>query len=643
MPSFDRFIETRWAYAALALMVLVLSLPGLIAMPVMDRDEGRFAEASSEMLETGDFVVIRYHENLRNKKPVGIHWMQAATVAATSGAEARDIFAYRLPSLLGAMLAAMATLWCGSSLFTRRAAFIGAVLIGTTLLLTSEAHIAKTDAAQCGFLVLGMGALARMRSGGGNSMGLLFWFCLAVGVLLKGVIAPMVMGFTVIGLLLWERRDGRWNADWAKPLLHWTGISLFCVMTIPWFIAVQIATDGEFLFEAAAVDLGQKIVSAAEGHKGPPGVHLAGLPILFWPGTLLLVPGIWLAISNLIHMRKNGVSGTGLAWSDPEAGAWRFLACWVVPAWIVFEIAPTKLFHYTLPMYPALALMAGAAADRWFSTDEWDNGRWLSLVLFAGVSVLLAALASPWVLASLRADAASDFGPPLSDRVAYIWSEAWKAASIGIWVSFLIALASGATIYALWKKQPLGLLAGILACAAVGGIGYRAVVLPNQSWILSTEASLSALKELCALPEGTAQWRKSGCANDPSGFRPPKIVRAISFAEPSLVFELGNKITLPPVSKAVIPPVAEDNRPTWLINIAEPEGRKALDELVVAASAADRCIRFARRYAYNYSNGDPSILVAAVVEPAGCPSSGALPPQLRDGSEEDPAETELED
>ena len=47
MASFDRFIETRWAYGALALMVFVLSLPGLIAMPVLDRDEGRFAEASS--------------------------------------------------------------------------------------------------------------------------------------------------------------------------------------------------------------------------------------------------------------------------------------------------------------------------------------------------------------------------------------------------------------------------------------------------------------------------------------------------------------------------------------------------------------------------------------------------------------------
>jgi hypothetical protein len=58
------------------------------------------------------------------------------------------------------------------------------------------------------------------------------------------------------------------------------------------------------------------------------------------------------------------------------------------------------------------------------------------------------------------------------------------------------------------------------------------------------------------------------------------------------------------------------------------------------AAAADRCIRLARRYAMNYSNGDPSVLVAAVVEPGGCPSSGP-PPDLRDSDDED-VEPELD-
>ncbi|HEX5007891.1 MAG TPA: glycosyltransferase family 39 protein [Hyphomonadaceae bacterium] len=631
MASFDRLTESRWAYPVLAAIVFFLALPGLLSMPVMDRDEGRFAEASSEMLESGDFVVIRYHGDLRNKKPVAIHWMQAATVGLTSGAHARDIGAYRLPSLFGAMLAAMATMWAGSSLFNRRAAFIGALLLGTCLLLTTEAHIAKTDAAQCGILTLGMAALARLRAGvgGKKAMSTLFWICLAIGVLLKGVIAPLVMGTTVVGLLLWERKY-----DWAKPLLHWLGISLFCIITIPWYVAVQIATEGEFLFEAAAVDLGQKIVSAAEGHKGPPGMHTAALPLLFWPGTLLLIPGIWLAVSKLAQMRRNGGGKTGevLAFDGTEAAAWRFLACWVVPSWIVFELAPTKLVHYTLPMYPAFALMAGAAADRWFSTGEWTRGRWISLGIFLVVSTLLAAVAAPSVLAYLRADAAADFSPLIRDRVAFEWEQAWNATGIWLWPTILIGLAAAGTAYFFFRKMAVGVLAGLLACSIVGGIGYRAVILPNQSWILSTEAALSALKEVCALPEGSSAWQQSGCEG-----RAPKVIRAMAFAEPSFVFHLGDQIYLPPASNPAIPSLAEDNRPAWLINVGEEEGRKALDGLLANAAAADRCVRLARRYAMNYSNGDPSILVAAVVEPGGCPSSGP-PPELRDTSEPDDPE-----
>ena len=89
-----------------AVVVMVSALPGLVALPPLDRDESRFAQATAQMLETGDFVNIRYQDAARDKKPVGIHWLQAASVAATSSAEARAIFAYRLPSLLGAALAA---------------------------------------------------------------------------------------------------------------------------------------------------------------------------------------------------------------------------------------------------------------------------------------------------------------------------------------------------------------------------------------------------------------------------------------------------------------------------------------------------------------------------------------------------------
>ncbi|MCK5912100.1 MAG: glycosyltransferase family 39 protein, partial [Caulobacter sp.] len=99
-----------------ALVALIAGLPGLLAMPPLDRDESRFAQATSQMLETGDYVVIKFQDQPRFKKPVGIHWLQAVTVKTFSDAEDRQIWAYRIPSLLGAMLAAAACAWGAAAL-----------------------------------------------------------------------------------------------------------------------------------------------------------------------------------------------------------------------------------------------------------------------------------------------------------------------------------------------------------------------------------------------------------------------------------------------------------------------------------------------------------------------------------------------
>src|SRR6516165_8370986 len=103
--------------------------------PPFDRDESRFAQATAQMLETRDFVVIRYQDEPRFKKPVGIHWLQAAAVTLTSDPEARSIWAYRIPSLLGAMLAAAACAWGAAAFFGETAGLFAGALLATTLLL----------------------------------------------------------------------------------------------------------------------------------------------------------------------------------------------------------------------------------------------------------------------------------------------------------------------------------------------------------------------------------------------------------------------------------------------------------------------------------------------------------------------------
>ena len=119
------------AIAFLVLCGLVLFLPGFFNIPPIDRDEARFAQATKQMVESGDFVDIRFQDDVRYKKPVGIYWLQAAVVETASAlglprAQLR-IWLYRIPSLIGAIGAVLLTYWTALAFVTRRGAiFAGA-------------------------------------------------------------------------------------------------------------------------------------------------------------------------------------------------------------------------------------------------------------------------------------------------------------------------------------------------------------------------------------------------------------------------------------------------------------------------------------------------------------------------------------
>jgi 4-amino-4-deoxy-L-arabinose transferase-like glycosyltransferase len=338
-------------YLFVVLAALLAGLPGLTRMAPLDRDESRFAQATVQMLETGDYIRIYVQDDPRHKKPVGIHWLQAASVSAFSDVQAREIWAFRLPSLLGAALGAAAAFWAGQALIGRSAAFAGAALFGVTILLSTEAMIAKTDAVLCGLTTLACAAIARLRMRPPDAPGLalaaIAWSALGAGVLIKGPITPMVAGLMVAALLLFERDRG-----WARALAHPLGPALALLIALPWLAAIGLATDGAFFREALGGDLAPKLAGGGEHPITPPGLHLALLPFLFFPATIGLLPGLALAAGAF----RPAPPFPGA----PSPRALKTLIAWAAPAWLVFELMPTKLVHYPLPTYPALALLAGA-------------------------------------------------------------------------------------------------------------------------------------------------------------------------------------------------------------------------------------------------------------------------------------------
>ena len=269
-----------------ALMALIAGLPGLISMPPLDRDESRFTQATTQMLEQSDYVVIRYQDQPRFKKPVGIYWLQSASVSLLSSPEARQIWVYRIPSLLGAMLAAAACAWGAAAFFGDRTGLIAGAILGSSFLLSTEAFIAKTDAVLAGTTTLAMACLARLYAaehGGpaaGRGVRLMFWAAMGIGTLVKGPITPMVVGLTLLALWLWDRKGG-----WIAKLGWAWGLILVFAIVGPWAWAVTVATDGGFWNAAIAGDLAPKLAGGQESHGGPPGYHTLVALVQNFPAT----------------------------------------------------------------------------------------------------------------------------------------------------------------------------------------------------------------------------------------------------------------------------------------------------------------------------------------------------------------------
>src|SRR3954470_23530952 len=277
------FVTASHARAVAFLLVcgVLFFLPGFVNIPPIDRDETRFAQATKQMVETGDYVDIRFQDDVRYKKPVGIYWLQSAVVQTASklGLQRAQIriWLYRIPSLIGAIGAVLVTYWTALAFVTRRGAVLAALIMCSSVLLGAEARLAKTDAMLLLAVVAAMGALAKVYLSWQRgedpehppwSWPAIFWTALAGGILLKGPFLLMFVGLTIITLAILDR-----SASWLWRLRPVWGLMWTLVLVLPWFLAIFWRAGDAFFVNSIGGDVLGKL-AAQESHGAPPGVYL---------------------------------------------------------------------------------------------------------------------------------------------------------------------------------------------------------------------------------------------------------------------------------------------------------------------------------------------------------------------------------
>ncbi len=494
MPFFNA-VEKR-PVTALLLLCLALYLPGLFTLPALDRDEARFAQATVQMHETGDYMVPHFQDDLRAKKPVAIYWAQAATSGVASLAGLNDpnghpgIWAFRIPSFVAAILTVLLTWRLAALFYGPRAGLMAGTLIATSVVLVAEANIAKTDAALAASIMVAQLSLARVwlarepsRLDPGLGNAVLFWVAMSVGILLKGPMAPMISGLTLAALVIATR-----EIKWVFLLRPVRGGLLVLMLTVPWAASVWFSTNGAFFGEAVGGDFLPKLAGGQESHGAPFGYYTLLLLLTFFPANLMLIPAI------------------ARAWGERRSAAVMFLAAWIIPNWIVFEIVPTKLPHYVLPVYPALAIIVAALLAAALRHPQLLRTRLArtNIVVWGVVATILAAaiVALPVLLPE---GTAVEPGP-------------WPVVGAGIFAAMAVQVLAQA-----WRARA----SGVVLAIAVTGIAFSVALLefarPRVDPLWVADRTAQALEE-----------------NGLTGLR----VVSAGFSEPSLVFALGTETRL---------------------------------------------------------------------------------------------------
>jgi 4-amino-4-deoxy-L-arabinose transferase-like glycosyltransferase len=544
----------RRAVGMLVLASLILFLPGFFQIPPVDRDEARFAQATKQMIETGDFIDIRFQDEVRYKKPVGIYWLQAAfvkTAEALGVPDARTtIWLYRMPSLLGAIGAVLTTYWCALAFVSRRGALLAALMMASSTLLGVEARLAKTDAMLLFTVVPAMAVLARAYlaprdgSGSGLNWGMLavFWTAVAVSILIKGPLILMVVGLAALALSILER-SGRWLLV-LRPL---PGFAWVLLIVLPWFIAIYLRVGSTFLIDSVGEDMIGKIASAKETHGAPPGLYFLLFFVTFFPASMLAglaTPAVW-----KVHR-------------EPAA---RFLLAWLIPSWIVFELVVTKLPHYVLPLYPAIAiLIAGAVESKVLSQRLWlvrGIMWWFIVPIITSVLVVVGAVIVNRDLALLA------------------------------WPFFAGAIVCGLFAWLLFEEDGAersfvraSVAAALMAC------GVYAVVVPSLTPVFPAVMFADVL-------------RHSSCEHP--------IAASVGYEEPSLVFLAGTATRLTDASSAA------DFLRQGDCRFAFVETRQERAFALRAEAVGLRYNREPNIEAFNFSNGQP--ITIAVFQSEGAP------------------------
>jgi 4-amino-4-deoxy-L-arabinose transferase-like glycosyltransferase len=344
-------------YILLFLGCLLFHLAGTWSLPLIDRDEPRFAEAAREMRERGDFIVPYFNDQFRFDKPPFTYWFQVASYRVFG----ENDFAARFPTAVAAALVAVVLFGWGKRVRDEKVGWWAAIIFTLSLQSFIHGKAAVADMWLVLFVTVAhwagwelfkaniehrtsLRAVSSTKPEANIQNRTIFWwifyFSLALAFLAKGPI-----GWTPLLTVAIAQRFHRLG-NFAARFKFVRGLLLMLMLVCLWGVPALIRTHGEFFRVGIGKHVVARSVATMEGHGASSlWMYLALLPfyfltvfVSFFPWSIKL-PALW---KNL-RLHRDSID--------------QFLLAGAIIIFGIFTLVQTKLPHYTLPAFPLLALL----------------------------------------------------------------------------------------------------------------------------------------------------------------------------------------------------------------------------------------------------------------------------------------------
>ena len=424
-------------------------------------DEPYFGEGAREMISDGHWLVPHVNGAVTTDKPPLFFWLIA--IFSLPFGKVLPLTA-RIPSALAMLGSVALTMRLGRRLWGEREGMLAGLILATTYLPWDKARSAQIDALLCFLILASLSAFEAFRAGDlkGRYAGLLFWGISALAVLAKGPVGIILPFGIALCTLAFDRNLNAWRN--FAPV---TGPFLFFILIGSWALPASLLNGQEYsVWGVLKKHFVERAVYGMH-HKQPFWYYLKVMPVQLLPWTGL-VPGAFL-----------------LAWKNRRREKW-FLMIWAVFVILFFSISSEKRDLYTLPAFPAFALLMARLGAPWWRREREKNQptmqdtagrRWITVPQgIAGGLFLLIGLVLPFA--------------------AYLLEREYLVSAI--WVAAGMLIGGGWMLVASLVKNPRHAIQATAGTFVITALVMTSIVFPSLNSVKSIRTFALDMKTITA-------------------------------------------------------------------------------------------------------------------------------------------------